>query len=278
MILLKIQASKRDDILKQKAEYEADRDARKARYEEQEARFYQAEYDVTSLIEEEVMHQLDKFKALQFDVRVSRGMWGNGGLSIRIECNENNKFDDDVALSWNYNVNLTKDGEVQKESSSWSGLKATTEAQLESLTQTLEALKYLNKVDWATVLNKEMPKYKDYITEDDPTYDRDKPNFDQMLLEADLEDVVGTDTLVKGEATPSTGYRGQGYYLILKETPAQYVAIFIPDYYFYNLLENMTSDQLISSVKNNWKPIRIPKNKVIEIFGKEVHFYQEGQD
>lgn len=274
---MKITCNRRDDVIKRRDEYEADYAAKQERYKAQRESFYRAERDVTSLVEEELGAQLRTYPALQFDIRASRGDWDSDGMSIRIECNENNKFDDNVALSWSYNVELNKAGEVTKESSSWSGLKATTPAQLESLSQTLEALKYLNSVQWDVVLNKEMPKYEDYFTESIPSR-RDRPNFEQELVEADLEDAVGTNKLVRGKATNATGYRGEGYYLLLKETPTQYVTIFIPDYYLSNMLSRNTLDNVISSVKDNWSSCRILKSKLTEIFGKEIQFYQEGQD
>lgn len=265
---MKITSSRRDEILKQKAEYEADRAARQAKYDEQQHRFYQAEYDVTSLVEDEIKSQLDRFGALQFDVSVTRGKWGNSGLYVRIECNEHNKFEEDVALSWSYQVNLTKDGEVQKESSSWSGLKATTEAQIESLTQTLDALKYLNRVDWATVLNKEMPNYRDYFTEDDPRYDRDTPNFDQMLMEADIEESIGKDVLLKGYASINQrGYGvGSAYYMILKETPAQYTVCRIPGY----VVNNEEYDLKDVVEKNKRFAERMRKDKLIQLLNKPI--------
>lgn len=274
---MKITCNRRDDIIKRRDEYEADYKAREERYEAQKHAFYTAERNVTSLVEEEVGAQLRHYPALQFDIRASRGFFHSGGMSIRIQCNEDNKFDDNVALSWSYDVELNEAGEVTKKSSSWSGLKATTPEQMESLVQTVEALKYLNSVDWATVLNKELPKYDDYFK--GPSLSRrDRPDFEQELVEADLEDAVGTDKLVRGKATNATGYRGEGYYLLLKETPTQYVTIFIPDYYLSNMLTSNTLDNVISSVKKNWKTCRILKNKITEIFGKEVQFYQEGQD
>ena len=221
---MKITCNSRDDILKRREQYEADYAAWQERYNAQSDAFSAAERDVTSLIEQEVGAQLSHYSALQFDIRVQRGRYGSGGLSIYILCNENNKFDDNVALSWRYEVELNKKGELTKESSSWSGLKATTPEQMESLVQTVEALKYLNSVDWATVLDKKMPEYDEYITERMPSR-RDRPNFEKELFEADLEEAVGQPVIVKGKAGPSSGFREgvQLYYMIHKETPAQYV-------------------------------------------------------
>lgn len=269
---MKITCNRRDDILKQKYEYEAKRAERQARYDEQEQRFYQAENDITSMVEDEIRHQLSRFKALNFNVRVTRSRLDRDGLSVRVECNENEKFDDNVALAWNYNANLNRNGEVEKETSSWSGLKATTADQLESLTQTLEALKYLNSVDWATVLNKEMPKYKDYITEDDPRYDRDKPDFDSMLMQADLEDAIGNpNILISGEAGSSSSFRNGSsvYYKILRETPKQYE---VTEYYKRFLDEYMKTndDTLLDRVRSNAYTYRIAKDKFFSLIDNPV--------
>ena len=269
---MKITCNRRDDILKQKSEYEAQRAERQARYDEQEQRFYQAENDITSMVEDEIRHQLSRFKALNFNVRVTRSRLGGDGLSVRVECNENEKFDDNVALAWNYNAKLNRNGEVEKETSSWSGLKATTADQLESLTQTLEALKYLNSVDWAKVLNKEMPKYKDYITEDDPRYDRDKPDFDSMLMQADLEDAIGNpNILISGEAGSSSSFRNgvPVYYKILRETPKQYE---VTEYHKRFLDEYMKTndDTLLDRVRSNAYTYRIAKDKFFSLINDPV--------
>ena len=94
---MKITCNRRDEILKQKAEWEAERDAAQAKHDEEKQRFYQAEYEVTSVVKDELEHQLSRFRALQFDVSVQRGNYGKKGLYVRVECNEHNKFDDDVA-------------------------------------------------------------------------------------------------------------------------------------------------------------------------------------
>lgn len=265
---MKITCTKREDIIKQREAYEAERAARQARYDEQERKYDEAEYAITSAVANELKSQLSKYSALQFDVEVDRNNWRLPGLRVRVLCNEHNKFDDDVALSWNYNVNLDESGSVNKESSSWSGLKATTEAQLESLTQTLDALKYLNSIDWATLLNKELPKYADYVTEIDPRYDSDVPNFDYMLMEADIEEAIGKDVLLKGRASidDNTGRkRGEAYYLILKQTPMQYEICRIPGY----AIES--TDNLKELVEKNKKySERISKAKFTKLLNNPI--------
>lgn len=267
---MKITCNRRDDIIKRRDEYEADYNARKQKHDEQYEQYRRAEYDVLHLVEEEVGAQLASFRSLQFDIRANRGRWGSGGMSIYILCNENTKFSDDVALAWRYEVELDKAGDVTKESSSWSGLKATTEAQMQSLIETVEALKYLNSVDWATVLNKELPKYDDYVTEHEPSR-RERPNFERELFEADLAEAVGTDAIVKGKAGPSSGYR-QGvtiYYMIHKETPAQYA---VSEYWGGQVdetLANEGKEAAINLVKNGYQ-YRIKKETLEQLISSPI--------
>ena len=59
---------------------------------------------------------------------------------------------DDVALSWKYEVRLNSDGEVTRETASWSGLKATNSTQLDSLKETVRILEILDSMNWASLL------------------------------------------------------------------------------------------------------------------------------
>ena len=157
----RITAGKREDILKRKAEYEAKRAEYEADRAERVHKFGMAEYDVINPIKERLESDLSIFNLLQFVVRVERH-YGGKGVRVRIECNENRKFDDSSALAWSYDVRLTDDGDVKRESSSWSGMKAVTPEQVNSLKQTVAAVEYLLYVDWASLINVTMPKYKHY--------------------------------------------------------------------------------------------------------------------
>ena len=223
----KITADKREDILKRKAEYEAKRAEYEADRAERVHKFGMAEYDVMNPIKERLESDLSIFNLLQFVVRVERH-YGGKGVRVRIECNENRKFDDSVALAWNYDVNLTKDGEVKRESSSWSGMSAVTPEQVASLKQTVEAVEYLLNLDWASLLDVTLPEFSDYYTGALPEPERE--DFDTELREAELEGYVGTDTLILVENFESSGWRGREVYVrLIRETPSQYVCnIFHP--------------------------------------------------
>ena len=223
----KITADRREDILKRKAEYEAKRAEYEADRAKRVHKFDMAEYDVMNPIKERLESDLSIFNLLQFVVRVERH-YGGKGVRVRIECNENRKFDDSVALAWNYDVNLTKDGEVKRESSSWSGMKAVTPEQVASLRQTVEAVEYLLNLDWASLLNVTLPRYRDYY--DGALPEPEEEDFDAELREAELEEYIGTDTLILVENFESSGWRGREVYVrLIRETPSQYVCnIFHP--------------------------------------------------
>lgn len=223
----KITADRREDILKRKAEYEAKRAEYEADRDERARKFHMAEYDVMNPIKQQLESDLSVFDLLQFDVTVER-YYGGKNVRVRIECDENRKFDDSTALAWSYDVSLTKDGEVKRESSSWSGMKAVTPEQVASLKQTVEAVEYLLNLDWASLLNVTLPRYRDYY--DGALSEPEKEDFDAELREAELEEYIGTDTLILVDNFESSGWPGREVYVrLIRETPSQYICnIFHP--------------------------------------------------
>lgn len=222
---MKITASRKDDILKRKAEYDAKMQAYSKEHDRRWRNYRQAQYAVSDPIAAQIQNMLKRFTALQFDVIVDEGRsWGRykDSVEVKVRCNENNQFDENSALSWSWEAKVNRDGEVEKESSSWSGLKACTAEQLRSLEQTLQALKLLNGIDWNVVLNVDMPDYDDYFR--DMPEEPKREDFSEELKEAELEDLIGKNALVEVYNWESSPFRGNSVYLqILKETPSQYV-------------------------------------------------------
>lgn len=224
---MKITAGRREDLLKERDEYNADREARQKRYDEQKQSYYQAQHAVTQPIQEKVESAIKDCGLSDVDVRVDPygrfSSSGSAGVSISIRVNERNKFEDTTALSWNYDVYLHEDGTPVKESSSWSGLKAVTADQMADLEATLKALQWLNSVDWTAMLKVKTPEYRDYISERVPE-DRSS-EFDDQLLELDIEEAVGTNRLVQGGniGEENRWNRNSKYwYRIVKESPKRY--------------------------------------------------------
>lgn len=227
---MKIIASRKDDILRRKAEY----DAKVAEYEaDQKTRrrnYRQAEDAVTEPVREFLQNELGQFNLLEFEIDVHRGFraWSRDtGLEVSIRCNERDKFADTSALSWNYDCYIEESGEVKKESGSWSGLKATTAAQLDSLKQTVAALELLNSIDWYDVLNKEMPQYSDYF--EGGVERPERVDFNRELQEAEIEDAIGQNVLIKVGGISEYG-RTPVWARFIKETPTQYQIEIIDDW------------------------------------------------
>lgn len=265
---MKITANRKEEILKRKAEYEAEEaEIRK----DNQARWnaYQDDVDkITKPVQDEIEYNLSKFSALSFVITVEEARWRTPGIHVHISCDENRKRDDNVALAWSYDAQLEKDADTgeyhaKRETSSWSGLQATTPSQLRSLQQTVLALDYLNTLDWDDLLNKTMPdaaKYYEGAKNVPP-----RPNFEQEMVEAELEELIGQNKLIRVRPFESSGYRGDVYVKLIGQTPSQYVVQVVPQSYatrpedITNWLSRFNATQRVK--KSNIKPVQ-PTNIV----------------
>ena len=261
-----VKASKIDDIRKARDEWEADYNSKQAKYEEQRSNYKAASEAVKNRLKEKIEKDLSKYDALLFDIYVNHHY--DNHLEVVIECGENKMFDDNVALAWSYRVEYKFGGSTfTKETGSWSGLKATTDVQIKWLEQSL---------DWETLLNPEdIPDYDDYITDPAPSR-RSRPDFESQEFNAQLEDLVGKDILVKGTASPN-GYIQEGvdgWYKIYRETPKFYKVGFVPDGWINDtnsiIWQGYTSEAIyrIKSYLNSQYNLR--KNRVKEFISSPI--------
>jgi hypothetical protein len=162
-------------------------------------------------------------------------------------------------------VGLDAEGNVVKETGSWSGLKATNAQQLESLRQTLGALEYLNSINWVDLLDRALPNWGDYVHTSVPDR-RDRPNFEQQLMEADLEELVGADKAVKVENWESSGYRGEYVWVqLITESPAQYTVRVYGD-----VSDSAVRESMQRAKENKYPPKRIRKATIQPVTPLEV--------
>ena len=217
---MKITAGRVDEIRQRRAEYEK----KKAAYDEirqkEDSRYEEALDAIIEPVQKYLEDELKKFDKLQFSVRVVKGWLSKGGgLRVSVDCNEYNKFDDDVALSWRYDAEVDSDGEIKRETSSWSGLSAVTEAQMDSLRQTLAALEYLNSIDWDKLINIDTPKRKDF--RDLSIKEPESENWDAQIKEAELEELIGQNKAIEVKPFESSPYGGNVYVKLIAQTPTQ---------------------------------------------------------
>ena len=222
---MKITCTKRDDILKRKSEYEADRASSQSKYDSQYKALLAEEGKREDKLRNDVIGAIgDTSLNLEIDVR---GRFEDT-YEIRVS-DENDKFNEDKALSWDWKVYLDKNGDVKKESSSWSGMNAVTSKNISNLKEIVRVLEILNNIDFKMLLEEiTPPNYQDYITDRNPKYET-APDFDRELMEADVEDCIGTRKGILG--TGSKFYRGKVYHFIQRETPSSYNMWDIPAYY-----------------------------------------------
>lgn len=265
---MKITSTKRDDILREKEEYEAQYEENERKREAEHSEFRDAEHAVLDPIKEKLESMLSSYNVLTFDVRVDRN-WHYGvnrGVEVDIKCNDRDHFAENSALSWNFNVRLSQEGEVLKETGSWSGLKATTPAQLKSLRQSVMALEDLNDMDWASVIDVDMPKFEDYLKT--PMLKNRSSEFNSRLQQAELEELVGTNKCVLVQNFESSGYRGRSIYVrLIRETPSQYVVNVMGDWELdrYRNGDSALDDRYTQRVKkSNIVPVIRDGNMVIE--------------
>lgn len=213
---MKIYAGRREDILKRKEEYEADKSARQSRYDKQYAEYKNAYHGFVNGIKDIVRAAIGQ---TSLDLEITAEAYDGLRVCIR---DENHKFDEDYALSWSYEASLDRNGDVKRESSSWSGLNAVTDAALDNLKEIVRVLDRIKSIDWENILRQVGPEYADYVKENDPKFDRDAPDFDLELRLAEIEDTIGKDVALRGIDRSGKYYRFNVLYQVVKESPAQY--------------------------------------------------------
>ena len=162
----------------------------------------------------EFMQDVDVFVGIDFYSR------SNTYGKISVDYGENRKFDDDVPLVWNWTFYFSgsddsSGGKTNRETSSWSGLNATTAENINILKQSVSALETLAKVNDTFILNllRSNAIYKeDYVTQKVDKVDTAK------YLQEQLEALAGTGMLIRTEDNISS----ERYIELVKSTPSQF--------------------------------------------------------
>ena len=263
---MKITSSKLDDIRKAKEEWDVETERRDSIRKEERQRYKKASDEVIAPVEYKISSALRKFDSLDFEIRgeIASGYRGSRGLEFRINCNESRVHDENSALSWNWSVSVNSEGDIVKDSGSWSGLNATTEENMKSLRQSVEALEYLNSLNWSELIDVATPEYGDYFT--DQEYRGNRPNFEQQMKEAEVEEYVGTNTMLLGYSMPEYESRWNSsvktWFIILSETPKQYKVGELSAYMVKNYFENGESiEEIIEAAKRYTRRYR--KDRII---------------
>ena len=200
---MKITASRRDDILKQREEYDAETRKMTDIEDSAEERYERTLYDQQKSLEKKIS---DAIGATTLELVVQCHPYGRfsadtGSWSVTVKANDSNKFEANVALAWSWDAEISADGEIKKDSGSWSGLKACTAEQIADLEESVRVIKILNSLDWITLLRSPKARYSDFHDKDlsrQITNRRaGRPNFEDQLDTVELEDSIGSNTVYK---------------------------------------------------------------------------------
>lgn len=224
---------RRAEVAQRKAEYDEQQRIHDEAYRDASARSRDARAEALKPVQDALMEALSQFTALHFDIDCRIDYSWNGDdvgrnyINVRVQCDQNNPTPD-TSLRWEYSAHLSSSGSVVAETGSWSGLKATTPAQLRSLRQTVSALELLNTLDWKQLLDREVPDTDAFFADIPKAPER--VDWTSQFNVADLEDLVGDkSSAVLVNNWENSGYWGRSVYVrILRDAGSQFVVNIIP--------------------------------------------------
>ncbi|MCD8211656.1 MAG: hypothetical protein LUC17_01340 [Oscillospiraceae bacterium] len=221
----KVYSASREDIEKRQQENENWYSEQNAKYLKQYNTYKDELTKAEKGLTNHIIHELSPYmELLNLDVSVNSPYnWSNSNFRVFICCN-NGRYDENLALSWSYEVDLDKDGNVVSESNSWSGLKATTPELVKNLQLSVDCLKQIQDIDWKGLLDYyTRPSYSEYVTEEDPeySYNRNKAALDNKMEEVEVDELIGTNKVILNKGK-SKYWNGDTYVKIYRDTGAQY--------------------------------------------------------
>ena len=275
MKLLEYDRIRRREIDQQAQKYNAERDIKKNEYDAQMNNYRRIVHN----IEDNVRSNLEQVLPYSdlIDIRVSRDYnWRSDTPCLSVNISYDLNKTKNQSLAWSYSVGLDLDGNVKKESNSWSGLNAVTQEQLDDLEKSIEILKKLNIIDWESIVKTDVPSVKDYVT----TKTLPEKDFTFEQFNADLEDFVGQDVIFISKYLKSENYYGSRYGYIIKRLTnkrVEYVPIYDPivrlknnkDYTNYikeqsqeGYTETMSKEKLLKALGNDYIIVDFNGNEI----------------
>lgn len=216
-----INCSRVDDLRREAETYNAKRSEAEKMRNSEILEYREAVSLLTKSIEKAILANLASCNTQDVNININPGL--GDGFEIIIN-NGDNPHNESQGLSWNWNVSVDYDGNIRKDSGSWSGLKAITKDQINDLRNTVEILSILNDINWKDVfdvIRENYPEYKDYIKTEVPKM----RNFDKEIEEAEIAECVGDmKVAIEGKKGASKYFSTirPFYYIIEKETPSQF--------------------------------------------------------
>ena len=234
-----IRETKIDDIKAARDAWEKDFELAQKEYDQQERDYDNVLYTLMENIETEIKNELSDLDTTNLLIQANPyGARFGSDFRTEIRFTYGERSDNKISLKWDAEFSLDNDGNVKKETGSWSGLEATTPELLNDLKNSVKIIERIVNMNWQDIIldaEAKRPNRKDYVKKSRP--DRGtRPDFEQQIVAAEIEDAIQTGKLIKGNSVPALGYRytTRGYYKIWSETPKRFNISFIPERYIEN--------------------------------------------
>lgn len=269
-----IYATKADDLRAEMAQYDAETARLNDIQEEQTEAWQNRIREERAALENEVREAIGPSTIDDIRIRADLSWSGRNGddysdWDVSITVNDRSKWNEGTALAWNYDVKIDSDGNVKKETGSWSGLKATTPEQIDDLKESVRLIEKISNIDWASLLHRVSIKWDDFVDEDNANQARDRrkarPDYERQIDDAEMSEIIGKDVWVELDGSPSSTY-GQDnrpyFAKILRETPARFEISLVPGQYFKtDGMNSWAVDNVTVNKQNFYKHLVHPINK-----------------
>lgn len=263
---MKIREDRRSDIIAARDTWDSEYERSKAEQDRQVQEFEDAQDEVRLFIEDKVRSILGR-KHKDLSVDITFGSWST------IRVGNSSGMHTDMPLTWSFEVSLDKDGNVRKETGSWSGLRATSLEDIQQLRDTLDALEILNNIDWRDILTdmqEQLPHWKDYVSVKVPDR-RGRPDFEAELKSLDIENAVGKEVLIKGRPIKyEKRFTKDSYYIIHKITPKQASVTEFPMQVAEDYMNREPDRSLFDIVSSYGVDYRVDLNKFLNALPKTI--------
>lgn len=164
MKITRISAASYADIVRQRDEYDAETDRLKVLKEGNTNKYRAAQRTIRENIANAVLKLIGP-TSLNLDVYVDTDWMGGIGDKLGWMISIKNNYygnTDQRALCWYITIKLNSEGDVVKESNSWSGLKAVTLEQIADLEESVRIIKLIANTDWRELLSTPPANSDDY--------------------------------------------------------------------------------------------------------------------
>lgn len=208
------------DVKRELEQVDNDIRTKKAQYDEEASNWREAIYKVANNIKEEISEEIGEV-SIPLKIDVNPGFMSHM-YEVTIENSDNPH--DDQALNWNWKAYIDEQGEVKKESGSWSGLTAISAENIDNLKESVRVLEILNNIDFSKILSRTMPEASEYITHRYPAKDdmQRKDELTKELFESEMNEVMESGNWIKLKDGQGRYYRRDAYIRILSESPKMY--------------------------------------------------------